>query len=201
MTNRDPLGWRVDPQVREEFREFVADKHGKTHGKLGEELESAMREYMDDTRLARMEQKLDDIQGTLSENSDTHTHDTCKPQSPTAEKVDEIVDLVRTDIKPDEALRTDAIDRAIEEVAGADPRTITRYHRQLKRRGEAYTHPNNEDVWFVDFDTWVGNAYHAIDGTPGLSLGDVLEPYPVDHDDFIDAVERLGLVDEAEVEA
>lgn len=196
MTDKQPLGWRVDPELRERFRDFVSDKHGKTHGKLGEELEKAMREYMDDDRLARLERKVDDlseqVEGALSENSDTHTHDTCTPHSPTAEKVDSIVDQIQSDIGTSQMDCVDeVVVRAIEEVAGADDRTVSKYREQLKRRGKMYTHPANDKRWWLSREIWVRSSYNYIQNTPGRSIGDVIEPYPIDHDEFIDAVHEL----------
>lgn len=203
MAEKEPLGWRVDSAVRERFRDHVADEDGNTHGRLGEALEDAMREYMDETRDARLENKIDDIRAMLSENDDTHTHDTCTPQSPTAEKVADIVERIESDIDTNREIYTvqdDDVVRAIEEVAGADDRTVSKYRTQIKRRGELYQHPISR-VWMSQAEAWaVQWAYGHIESTPGASPEDVLEEYPMTHDEFIEILERNEVFDEQEVE-
>ena len=57
---------KVDPEVADEFREFVVDKHGTTYGKLGDEVERALQEYMDRDRFARIEANLWKVMESLN---------------------------------------------------------------------------------------------------------------------------------------
>lgn len=48
MTSKHKIGARVDEDSWDNFREFVEDKHGGTHTYLGQELQRALEEYIDD---------------------------------------------------------------------------------------------------------------------------------------------------------
>lgn len=74
MTEREPRTVRVDPDVWDEFTEWVERCEGRTWGEIGRHLEIAMREHMDADRAARMEQKLDEVLAAVSEGEQTHTH-------------------------------------------------------------------------------------------------------------------------------
>lgn len=172
-------GW-VNPDVKEAFEKFVVELHGQKYGYMSQELENALRFYTDKDRLAHIDDKLDRV---LSRMDDTHTH---KP-SETEVKVTRISDrlhaLDRTVIPADD------VRRAIEDVAGADDRTIEKYHEQLKRRAVAYEHPTDK-VWFVDRQEWVKTVEGYLDNNPTAQIHDVLDPYPLGFDDYERAVER-----------
>lgn len=90
-------GAKVDAQTYERFRQFVEDHHGKTRGSLGDELERAMKQRMEDAngpdRLARIENDLATLKAQLADaesdggttaptpspTSDTHARADAKP--------------------------------------------------------------------------------------------------------------------------
>ena len=90
-------GAKVDAQTYERFRQFVEDHHGKTRGSLGDELERAMKQRMEDAngpdRLARIENDLATLKAQLADAesdggttaptpspaADTHARDSAKP--------------------------------------------------------------------------------------------------------------------------
>jgi len=73
VTQREHLGWRVPVSVWDAFETFVVDKHGTRDPYLRFELESAMREFLDDDEiLAEAEDLLrthTDLQGLSSSTS------------------------------------------------------------------------------------------------------------------------------------
>lgn len=104
MGNKKKIGVRVDEDVYERFVSFVEDTHGRTHGVIGSELESALLNYMNGDegdalrrieedvssinagvadlvqRIDRIERQAEGVEadgggGTLS-NARTHTHTT-----------------------------------------------------------------------------------------------------------------------------
>lgn len=74
MTDREPRTVRVDPDIWDNFTEFVERCEGRTWGEIGRHLEIAMREHMDADRAARMEEKLDEVLAAVSDGEQTHTH-------------------------------------------------------------------------------------------------------------------------------
>lgn len=90
-------GAKVDEETYERFRQFVRDSHGKTRGSLGDELELAMKQRMEDAngpdRLARIENDLATLKAQLADaesdggtatptpraEPNTHARDTEKP--------------------------------------------------------------------------------------------------------------------------
>lgn len=119
MGSKKKIGVRVDEDVYERFVSFVEDTHGRTHGVIGNELERALRQYMESTeggdpvtrieddvasinasvadlvqRIDRIERKAEGVEadgrgGTLS-NTASHTHTpTAEPERATTPVVDE----------------------------------------------------------------------------------------------------------------
>lgn len=64
-------GAKVDEETYKRFRQFVNDHHGKTRGSLGDELEKAMKQRMEDAngpdRLARIENDLATLKAQLAD--------------------------------------------------------------------------------------------------------------------------------------
>lgn len=174
MTQRQPRTVRVDPDVWSGFVEQVIEWEGQKNGELGRHVENALEEYVDRDRFARIEEKLD----TLIEHTDaTHTH----MDNPTAEKTDEIASNLSATgqtVIPD-----DDVVRAIEKIAGSDPRTVSKYKTQLQRRGLAYSHPTGT-VWTTDREQFVSWVDGVADNDPSTDIMDVLDPYPMTFDDY-----------------
>lgn len=160
MTDRVPLNCRVDEDVIEDFRDFTHEAKGKIRGEMGRLVERAMIEYMDHDRAARLEEdheelfdRLDTLEAALRGGGPTHTH-TNTGGSETVEKTRRIVSRLQR--HHDDTCKRDDVERAIEDIAGGDERTLEKYLRQLKRRGHAFEHPLPQSpVWFLDDDTWL----------------------------------------------
>lgn len=71
MVEREKLGYRVDARRKEEFKQFVEEKHGRTRGLLGRELEKAMLAWMDresrQDQLDRIEEDLATLKARVAE--------------------------------------------------------------------------------------------------------------------------------------
>lgn len=99
----------IDAALYNEFKQFVKDNHGQIRGSLRDELENAIRQYMDDSRgpdeLQRIENDIASIKAILSESdggvtglsegSDTHTYsdpDQSKTAEPQTQSTTEIAE-------------------------------------------------------------------------------------------------------------
>jgi len=72
VSDRIQIGPTIDKDVWERFREHVKDQHGKTRGSLGDELENAIRHYINfgsgkplPEQFAEFNQRLDRIEGAV----------------------------------------------------------------------------------------------------------------------------------------
>lgn len=188
MTDRVQTGARLDSDTYERFKQFTIRHKGQLRGELGRMMDNAMEEYMDNDRTARVEGKIDRVLDRLDEIDGTHTH----KHSETATKVERIEQRMAQTERT--VIKNDTVVRAIEEVAGADDRTVSKYRAQLKRRGVAYEHPTS-NVWTLESQQWASWVESYLDNDPTADLFDILEPYPLDMDGY----ERLvsGTVKEA----
>lgn len=185
MTEREPRTVRIDPDVWEAFVSQVIEWEGQKRGEIGRHAETALVEYIDNDRNARIEEKVDRVLDRLDDIDDTHTH----KHSETSEKVATIAHRLAD--QNNIVMPADDVRRVIEDVAGADPRTIEKYQRQLKRHGEVYEHPTDGNVWTLDRERWLGWAEDAINNNPTLEVHDVIEDYPLDYDDYDRAVTEV----------
>lgn len=159
-----------------------SEETGKSMSSL---LREAVLEYTDRDRTERIEselkalhEKMDDLQAHLSDDS-THTHKDGRvtKASETVEKTREIARRIQENHEP--VCHVDDVERAIEDIAGGDDRTLDKYRRKLKRRGLMYEHPTGE-AWTYDRDQffrWCDAAY------PDDVLPD-LDAYPISQGEY-----------------
>lgn len=184
-SDRVQVGARVRPSTWQRFREYVNEKHGKTHGVLGEEVDAALLAYVADDRLSRLEDQVDEVRtllsdevlAILSEIDSTHTHADNDVVAEVNRIADKLQSLDRTVIK------TEHVEREIERRRGGDDRTLDKWKAKLKRWGAAYKHPSDE-VWTLDRDQWVKWSTEYINNNPTVTRGDVIEDYPIEWDEF-----------------
>lgn len=135
---------------------------------MSELLRDAVLEYTDLDRYERIEHEMDQLHEkidrvlTLVDGEHTHTKGGDKTTS-VPEKARSIARRIYTN--HDTPVKTTDVELAIEDIAGGDERTISKYKEQLKKRGLLYEHPNSP-VWTDDKETyvgWVEGAYHNPD--------------------------------------
>lgn len=185
MAERRNVQVRIDADVWERFEKFVVEAHGQKYGNLGREAENALIEYMDEDRAARIEEKVDRVLAHVADGSAAHTHKQSRA-SETVEKAREIhrrvADNHGTIIKEADLVR------AIEDIAGADDRTVEKYKEILKRRELIFAHPGDSAVWTVERERWIDWTEDYIDNNPMIDVHDVLEGYSMDVDDYDELV-------------
>lgn len=161
----------------------------------------ALLEYLDHDRHARIEdnvrsldEKVDRILRHLSDDT-THTHKDSTPAkrgSSATEKVRQIADRILTNhaTGPDSVVSGDDVERAIEDYAGADSRTLRKYKRLLRKRGLLFEHPmDNRPLWTADTDQWTDwlKSYHSAAGPDAVESA--VEPYPANVYAVADGIE------------
>jgi hypothetical protein len=186
MTKREPKTVRIDPEVWDSFVSWVVETEGQKKGELGRHVENALSEYIDHGRDARIEEKVDRILTHVSEPSDAHTH-TSTRASEAVEKAREIHQRVADNHGT--MIRQDDLQRAIEDIAGADDRTIQKYEELLKRRGLLFRHPDDSPVWTVERERWLTWCENYVDNNPTVEIHDVIEGYSMDVDKYDELVE------------
>jgi hypothetical protein len=168
-----------------------ADEAGKSESAL---LREAILEYLDRDRGDRIEDvvrqnqaMLEDIRDTL--NSDgAHTHTSAPTPSKGSSTVEKARDIARRLYENhDPPVKELDVERAIEDIAGADDRTLKKYKGLLKKRGLLYRHPTSA-VWTDDREEWVG-------WVEGVSVGedvhDCVDDYPIDAEEYADLVAEV----------
>jgi len=186
VVQREPWTMRVDPDVKVAFKEQVDDWDGENAGHYGYHVEQALKEYIDKDRYARVEDKLDTVLARVSGSGGSHTHATTAG-SGTVERAREIYERVADNHGL--VVKDDDLVRAVEDIAGADDRTVNKYKDILKRRGLIFEHPNDSPVWTTDRDKWVGWVENHVDNDPTLETIDVIEDYGMTTDRFDELAE------------
>lgn len=188
VPDREPWTVRVDPEVRAAWREQIDEWDGENPGHVGYHLEQAMKEYIDTDRYSRIEDKLDNVLAHVSEGGSTHTH-TSNRASDTVERARDIYERIADNHGL--VVRDDDVIRAIEDIAGADDRTVGKYKEMLKRRSLLFEHPSGSAVWTTDREKWVGWVESHVDNDPTLSVSDVTDDYGITIDRYDEIVAAM----------
>ncbi|MDL0135225.1 hypothetical protein, partial [Halobacterium salinarum] len=134
--------------MQEQFREFTREAKGQTRGELGRLVERALIEYMDNSRLARIEARIEEVErqqgeilrvleeesGTLSGNSG-HAH------TDSGERFDHLNQQVRGRILqtiehlPEGQVTESQLKQAVYSAGQTDDRTVDKYKRILESEG------------------------------------------------------------------
>lgn len=152
----------------------------------------ALMEYLDFDRYDRIESqlrentdKLERVLSLLDDGQHTHTSGQTKA-SDTVEKARAIAKRLYGN--HDFPMKESGIERAIEDIAGADDRTLSKYKDILKSRGLLYAHPSTSPVWTDDRREWVGWVEDYVEATPDAEFDEFAENHGVDIDEY----ERLA---------
>jgi len=188
VSDREPWTMRVDAETKTRFKQQVDEWNGENPGHYGYHVEQALKEYMDKDRYARVEDKLDKVLAHVSDGGASHTRTT----TGASDSVETARDIYRR-VADNHGLvvKDDDLTRAIEDMAGADPRTVEKYKAILKRRGLIFEHPNDSPVWTTDRDKWVGWVENHVDNDPTLETTDMIEDYGMTIERFDELAEEI----------
>jgi hypothetical protein len=159
-----------------------ADESGKSRSAL---LREAVLEYLDHDRAARAEDLARENQALLEElhaqllDDDTHTHKDqggMKRGSDSLEKARKMVR--RLQANHEAVIKTDDVDRVIEDMAGVDDRTIRKYKGIFRRRGLLFEHPGQPPTWTTDGNKWLSwlENFAALNGPEAAE--EIADQYP-----------------------
>ena len=194
MSNRSPKSVRCDNDLWSRFEEFVYEQEGQTNGAKPKHLENALREYLDEGRDARLEKKLDEVLTHVREEPATHTHtsddEPSTAASPAVETAREIAERIHRNLNDEGNIPNADVERAIEDIGGADPRTVRRYKKRLKRRELLYKHPGAK-IWTAERASWLNWVEDYMVAHPDLDLHDLTEEYDMSVDEYDQAVEQV----------
>lgn len=156
MSKPVKIGPRVDPDVYERFKQWVAEKHGKTRGVTGDELEKAMLAHMDDSperemveNQREMMHRLEDLEGLLRESDNTHTHG--DPDVIIEQKIREKFAENDSGVLREDALK-EILRRFHPKIKTLDDRTWDKRRDALMRDGVVYQDPNPNSPIYWDPD-------------------------------------------------
>ena len=151
-----------------------ADECGKSVSELARD---AIMEYVDHDRTARIEEKVDRALTLLEDSEHTHTQGG-NGQLSVPEKARKIAK--RCYSNHDMPMQGTDVEIAIEDMAGGDDRTISKYKEQLKKRGLLYQHPM-QPVWTDSKRQWVGWVENA---TVAKDVYGRADEYGMDTDEY-----------------
>lgn len=161
-----------------------------TDKSVSQVVREAIREYTDLDRAARVEdeirdldEKMDRVLAHLDEDT-AHTHKEHDRSSSRTTRASSTVEKVRQIHRRlinnhDEVVKNDDVERAIEDIAGGDGRTVRKYKRQFRKRGLLFEHPGDRPLWTTETDrwgTWVVQYGNLNGGRDAVE--DVVDGYP-----------------------
>lgn len=161
-----------------------ADETGKSVSQLARE---AIMEYVDHDRTARMDEKLDRVLALLEDGEHTHTDSDASTStegeaSPTVKRARKIARRIYDNHSS--PIPDHDVERAIEDIAGAENRTLDKYKDILKKRGLLYEHPSDSSVWTDQRSEWAVWVADYVDATPTAEIIDYAENYGLESDEF-----------------
>ena len=190
MPEREARTVRVDPDVWATFREQIDEWDGENPGHVGYHVEQALKEYVDTDRYARIEDKVDRVLAHVSDGGDSHTHKQTRASN-TVEKAREIYRRIADNHGL--VVKDNDVVRAIEDIAGADDRTVNKYKDILKRRTLLFEHPAGSPVWTTDREKWVEWTENKLANDPTVGVYDVIDEYGMSTDRYDEIVEEAEL--------
>jgi len=153
---------------------------------------NALLEYLDFDRYHRVESqvrkngdKLDKVLSLLNSDQHTHTSDhvpETRRASSTVEKVRAVASRIYDNHEM--PIKTSDVNRAIEDIAGADDRTLEKYRSLLKERQLLFAHPSESPVWTDEKQEWAGWVESYVDATPSAEVYDFAEPHGMGTEEY-----------------
>jgi len=167
----------VTPAEKQQLKEWAEE----TDQSLSALVRQAVLEYTDNDRTARIEDKLDRVLDSL-DAGDTHTQTYSggggTEGSQTVERTREIADRLYDNHGT--VIDDSAVERAVTDIAGGDPRTVAKYKDELRDRSLLYEHPNGDlERWYAERELWLSDIvdYTRQFTSPLAKLTTILQEY------------------------
>lgn len=179
MSKRDHL---VKGYLTEREKQNVRSWCEETGETQSDMVRNAVLEYIDNDRTARVEsqvrelnQKVDDVLAQL-DSGDSHTH-AANGASDALVNAREIIRRLQRN--HEKVVNEDAVDRAIEDYAGFDDRTLKKYKNLFRKRGLLFQHPGERAIWTFETDVWGDWVIDYANLNGGKEAAEeVTDPYP-----------------------
>lgn len=162
MTGREK---RVQIYVDESEYKHLKEWSNETDKSISQLGREAILEYVDHDRLDRVESQLQELSEHVERLADTlgeqdaHTHKSDTPMSDGPESLETAREIVRrlqeNHDNPDGVVKNADVERAIEDHAGIDDRTIRKYKRLFRKRGLLLEHPGEPELWTTEDAQWL----------------------------------------------
>ena len=188
MTERDnPVTAYLTDDEKQKVERW-SNELDKTQSEL---IRQAITEFTDRDRYERIEHEIgevhDKLDRVLASLGDEHTHTSADPR--TRSVPEKARDIARRIYRNHDLPVNDAdVELAIEDIAGADERTVSKYKSQLKKRGLLFEHPNSP-VWTdekTEWVSWVEGAYVNPD------VHDVTQEYGISTTEYTKTAEQIS---------
>jgi len=153
--NKTQPGTRINETVWKQFRQDVRERKGAINGYLGQELERALKEYMNASEGGDTHDRLTEIEQLVRENNalleqETQTKKDSGVSSTTENRLRQIRERIDDETNGSPKVHNEVIELAIREVAGGSKPTIKRYKELLQEDRELFPHPANNSMYFRD---------------------------------------------------
>lgn len=162
MTGREK---RVQIYVDESEYKQLKDWSNETDKSISQLGREAILEYVDHDRLDRVESQLEELSGHVERLADTlgeqdaHAHKDSTRMSHGPDSLETAREIVRrlqeNHDNPDGVVKNADVERAIEDHAGIDERTIRKYKRLFRKRGLLLEHPGEPELWTMENSQWL----------------------------------------------
>jgi predicted transcriptional regulator len=185
-TRDNPVTVYLTDEEKAKLKQW-SEKTGKSVSDLSRE---AILEYTDRDRVERIESEIkelhDKMDRVLTQVGEQHTH---TRQSTKTMSVPETAREIAKRIYSNHEMpvSNQDVELAIEDIGGADDRTIQKYKNQLKKRGLLYKHPVSA-VWTdekEEFIQWAENA------TVNTDVHEVTKEYAMSTTEYTQIAETL----------
>lgn len=148
-------GVQFDADLWQRFRENVRARKGGIDGHLRNELEQALRNYLDasddgdiDDQLTRIEDRLDRLADAVSSEGKKKKDESLS--SRTENRLDDIRDQIQDETDDSPKVHEEIVEMAIRENAGGSDPTIRRYKELLQQDRDLFPHPNRDRMYYRD---------------------------------------------------
>lgn len=165
--DRAKVGAWVDDGIYSAFRNWVEEQHGRQYAEVGDALERAMLEYMDDNRVqdqlaeigaqtnkneALLRQVLDRLETGAAEKEKANSNfgDAPKGKSPGARKKREMLVIRALCQMPGEKFRRESIGEAVREVAEVSSDKTVRGYIESITDTRAFVPSQTAGAWHID---------------------------------------------------
>jgi len=139
----------VDTEIYERFKEYSESETGKSSKGVGETLEKAMLEYMDDDRLSRIENKVDRLLDGSTQKEKT-------PKTGDPSRREKRLRQIESDLAgEDEVVTQEDVNDLIRKHAGGSKPTLREYNRRLRERKSVFPRPNHDSIVYTDAERFV----------------------------------------------